>query len=83
MGFSNGWAEFMPKKPPPLVPSILIGLEGCDRADDDGLLFRLALVVVPHGARLQGRDLVRALKVIGLPCDMKIRPKTRATGTNM
>lgn len=25
VGFSNGWAEFIPKKPPPLVPSIFIG----------------------------------------------------------
>ena len=24
VGFSNGWAEFGPKKPPPLVPSCLI-----------------------------------------------------------
>ena len=24
LGFSNGWAEFGPKKPPPLVPSCLI-----------------------------------------------------------
>ena len=24
VGFSNGWAEFVLKKPPPLVPSILI-----------------------------------------------------------
>ena len=23
-GFSNGWAAFIPKNPPPLVPSILI-----------------------------------------------------------
>jgi len=26
VGFSNGWAEFTPKKPPPLVPSCLMAI---------------------------------------------------------
>ncbi|MNF00986.1 hypothetical protein D3C80_1999070 [compost metagenome] len=26
VGFSNGWAELTPKKPPPLVPSCLMAI---------------------------------------------------------
>ena len=42
-------------------PEHLHRLEGGDRADDDGLLVRLALVRRPHGRGLEGGDAIGAL----------------------
>ena len=41
VGFSKGWAELGPKKPPPLVPSCLMATSGGDRAACDRLRLHL------------------------------------------
>ena len=48
VGFSNGWAELALKKPPPLVPSILIDFLRGDRAEQRCSAWRLPAWWRPH-----------------------------------
>src|SRR6266851_2115876 len=49
-GFSNGWAEFMPKKPPPLVPIIFIGTKAASGPITMVCCFSWPLSAVPIAA---------------------------------
>ncbi len=49
-GFSNGWAEFIPKKPPPLVPIIFIGTNAASGPITIVCCFGWPLSVVPIAA---------------------------------
>src|SRR3954447_2226874 len=60
-GFSNGWAEFGPKKPPPLVPDCLIATSAATGPR--------AIVCVSNFVAAPSRVVARAApwKVIGMP----------------
>ena len=62
VGFSNGCALFMPKKPPPLVPNCLMGTNAATRPNDDRLLLGFAVIGRSHGARFERGDLMGALE---------------------
>ena len=81
VGFSSGWAEFMPKKPPPLVPSILIGMMAATGPTTIvcGFAWPLSSVPIAPGSRVVATSVLA--KVIGMPCCMKMTPKIRETGT--
>ena len=72
VGFSKGWAEFMPKNPPPFVPSILI--------DSRAATGPTEIFCIPD-SRVE--TFTKLLKVIGLPYIKNIMAKINAAGINM
>ena len=74
-GFSKGWAEFGPKKPPPLVPACLMATSAATGPATDRLRLHL-------GRRTVDRlGLDRPSKVIGIPLATRKSAMTTTTGT--
>ncbi len=75
VGFSNGWVEFGPKKPPPLVPACLIATSAATGPR--------AIVCVSNLVTAPSRVFAVAAgsRVIGTPVPIRRTAITTATGT--
>src|ERR1700686_3776460 len=83
VGFSNGWAEFMPKKPPPLVPNCFIGTNAANGPTTIVCCLGCPLSAVPIAPGSSVETGCALAKVIGAPCCRKINASAKETGRNV
>ncbi len=77
VGFSNGWAEFDTKNPPPLLPSSFI-----DSREATGPIVVCCSVVLLLIVDSNGLIVIDESRVWGTPIIIKINAETNETGSN-
>src|ERR1700738_3766459 len=79
VGFSNGWAEFIPKNPPPFVPNCFIGTNAAKGPTT--MVWPLSAVPIAPASRVETGCALA--KVIGAPCCKKINASAKETDRNV